>query len=91
MSAPQKPRSAWSAAVRYTDLGMRLVVTSAVFTLAGFGIDRRWHPTGRFPLATLLGFAIGLTGGMVALFRGASALTKRERGPSAGGPREGER
>ncbi len=66
-------------ATRVVDLGLRVAVSCAVGVGGGYWIDRSTGLLGRFPVFTIVGCFLGVTAGMVALFRGL-----KPPGPSSG-------
>ena len=64
----------YRSAERYIGAAMSLVVAVGVFTGLGIWLDRKWeHQT---PWLTLLGAAVGMTGGFIGFFR--TVLGKRK-------------
>lgn len=64
----------YRSAERYVGAAFSLVASVGVFTALGWWLDRKWgHKT---PWLTLLGVAVGMTGGFIGFFR--TVLGKRK-------------
>lgn len=59
----------------YLTLGLQLALAVILFFFLGFFLDRLFDTS---PWLTIIGFALGVTGGFVSFFRTAIALGKRE-------------
>jgi len=64
----------YRTAERYVGAAMSLVMAVGVFTALGYWLDRKWEH--RTPWLTLLGAAVGMTGGFISFFR--TVLGKRK-------------
>ncbi len=62
--------------MQFADLGLRLAVTVALFTYAGYRLDR-WLGTGPWLLIALC--FVGVTGGMLSVVRGVNRWTAAEK------------
>ena len=71
--SPQVDKSAW----RYAGIGLQFAATTALFTLMGYGLDRKmgWSPWGTVGLTM-----VGLIGGLYLLIK--EALRENETGPA---------
>ena len=57
----------YRSAERYVGAAFSLVVSVGLFTALGIWLDRKWeHQT---PWLTLVGAAVGMTGGFISFFR----------------------
>ena len=66
--------SAYRKAAPYMAASTQLVVSVGLFTGLGIWLDRKWEH--RTPWLTLLGAAVGMTGGFIGFFR--TVLGKRK-------------
>ncbi len=57
----------YRSAQRYAGAAFALVASVGVFTYLGNWLDRRWEH--RTPWLTLVGAAVGMTGGFISFFR----------------------
>jgi ATP synthase protein I len=65
---------AYRKAGPYLSASTQLVASVGVFTALGWWLDKKWE--NRVPWLTLLGAAIGMTGGFFSFFR--TVLNKRK-------------
>jgi F0F1-type ATP synthase assembly protein I len=61
-----EPARAWAYLALFSEIGLVLLVTTLAGVLAGYWLDRE---IGTLPLFVLIGFAVGLAAGSVAIYR----------------------